>query len=114
MSGLKHCDKSKSAVSRINFMHNPVLSYIPQELCTPYHNSGVYSWYNSGFYKWAHRRIPIILSYQYYGNLSTGINKLNPALIQSHDLAVTFQKIAWEENSSIPYSKQKILDSDEE
>ena len=57
VSGLKHCDKSKSAVSRFNFMHNPVLSYIPQELWTPYHNSGVYSWYNSGFYKWAHRRI---------------------------------------------------------
>ena len=52
--------------------------------------------------------------YQYYGILSTGITKLTPEIIQSHELAVTFQQTTRDENSSIPYYKQNIIDSDEE
>ena len=86
-------------------MYKPVLFAINQELCKTYHNFGVYSWYNVVLYEWAQSRTPSGLSYQYYGDLYTGITKLTPALIQSHELAVTFQQIAWDKNSSIPYPK---------
>ena len=50
--------------------------------------------------------------YQLLGSLSIGITKLTPALIQYHEIAVNFQKITRDENSSILYFKQKILDSE--
>ena len=110
VSGLEHRDKFMAVVSRINSMYNPIIYAITHELWTPYQNFRVYSWYNDRFYEWAHMRIPdpyndLCSRYQYYGILSTGITKLTPEIIQSHKLAVTFQKIAWDENSSVPYSK---------
>ena len=93
VSGLDNRDKFKAVVSLNNIMYKPVLSAINQELWTPHHNFGVYRWYNVVLYKWAQSRAPSGSSYQYYEKLSTGIIKLTPALIQSHELAVTFQKI---------------------
>ena len=58
VSGLKHRDKFKSGVSRINSMYKPVLFTIPHEAWTPYHNFGVFRWYNEAPYKWVHIRIP--------------------------------------------------------
>ena len=49
VSSLEHPDKFKAVVSCINFMYNPVLFEIINELWTPYNNLGVYIWYNAGF-----------------------------------------------------------------
>ena len=118
VSGLKHHDKLKAVVKKMNYLSNPTIFAIPRELWLPYHNFIVYSWYNEGFYEWVWRRITSPYSeshlrYKLLGSLSTGITKLNPALIKSRELAVTFQQITRDENSSIPYFKQKILDYDE-
>ena len=114
VSGLEHSDKFKAVVKRIDFMSNPIIFKITHELWKLYYNVRVYIWYIEGFNEWAHMRISSYSHYQYYINLSTGITKLPPALIQSHELAVTFQHIAWDKNSSVPYPKQKILVSYEE
>ena len=119
LSGLKHRDKFKAAVKNMNYLSNPTLFAIPHELWATYHNFNAYIWYNEIFYEWEYRCIPSLYSdsclhYQLLERLSTGITNLNPVLIHSHKLAVTFQKIAWDENSSIPYFKQKIIYSDKE
>ena len=44
--------------------------------------------------------------------MATGITKLTPEIVQSHELSVTFQQIAWDKSSSIPYLKQNIIDSE--
>ena len=44
--GLEHHDKFKPVVTHINAMCNPILFEIPHNLCTPYHNLGVFHFYN--------------------------------------------------------------------
>ena len=117
--GLENRDKFKANVSCINFMYNPVLFSIPTEIWTPKQNFRFFFWYNEVLYEWAHRHIPTLYSglwlrYQYYRKLYTGITKLTPVIVQSHGLAVTFKQITRDKKSSIPYFKQKILNSDKE
>ena len=119
VSSLKHHEKFKSFAKKMNYLSNPVFFVIPHDLWAPCQNFGVYIWYNEGFYEWEYRRIPAPYSdscshYQLYQSFSIGITKLTPTIIQSHMLAVTFQKTTQDRNSSIPYFKQKILDSDKE
>ena len=48
-------------------------------------------------------------------NIFTSITQLTtPEIIQSLKLSKTFQQIVWDENSSIPYFKQKIPYTNEE
>ena len=98
VSGLKHRDKLKAVAKNMNYLSNPTLFAIPHDLWATYHNFNAYIWYNEIFYEWEYRCIPSpysdsCLHYQLLERLSTGITNLNPVLIHSHKLAVTFQKI---------------------
>ena len=95
-------------------MCNPTIFAIPQELWVPYHNFSAHSiWYNEGFYEWEHRRIPtnMCLCYHLFGIYSAVISALTQCHIELHESVVACQHITWDENSSIPYFKQTIIDS---
>ena len=114
LSRLDHCEKFKAFITNMNTMCNPTLLSIAQDLWAPYHNFSVYSGcYNECFYAWAHRRVPTNtrLCYQLFGSYSTVISTLNQQHINLHKSVVACQLIPWDENSSIPYFRQTILDS---
>ena len=73
VSDLKHLDKFKPVVSRINTMCNPILFTIPHYLWTTYQRFGIFRLYNEEHYEWVHRRFFSMytgpwIRYKYFAN----------------------------------------------
>ena len=114
-SGLEHRDKLKAFITKINILCNPIFFTIPKELWAPYHNFSVYgSCYNNYYYTWAHRLIPTSIRSHYqhiFASYYTVIETLTQRHPYFNKTAAACQHITWDENSSVPYFIQTILDS---
>ena len=113
LSVLKHRDKFKHVILRFKYMSNPVLFPILYKFWTSYHNFRALCWYNQVKYNWEY--IHLLARddgnwkhYDYYMNTYKYITHLTPELLRHRELCKLLKKFSQDENSSIPYFKQKI------
>ena len=114
-SELEHRKKIKAIITKINHLFNPIVFAVTQELWYPYHNFSVYgSCYNNYYYTWAHRLIPTSIRSHYqhiFASYYTVIETLTQHHLDFNKAIAACQHITWDENSSVSYLRQTILDS---